>query len=87
MIEKEQALEPALSGLMNDIGKLLHEAILRTVGKEYGFALFMFGLAGDEKSRMNYISDCNREDMIAVLKEFIARVEGRYDGTNFTRKQ
>lgn len=82
MIEKEQPIEPVLARLMTDIGNAIGHALKETVrntGEEYGFALLMFGLKGDESSRMNYISNSNREDMLAAMKEFIARAEGRYD--------
>jgi len=43
----------------------------------YGFALLVFGL-GETAGRMNYISNADREDMLAALKELVARFEGRY---------
>lgn len=89
-IEQEQPIEPALKELMNDIGKILGRAIAEHThtapGERYGFALFMFGLAGDELSRMNYICNCNRQDMLTALKEFIARAEGRYQ-PDFTKRR
>lgn len=85
MIEKEQPIQPELRQIMNDIGRVIAQAMKETVGPDYGFALLMFGLAGDEKGRMNYLCNCNREDMLAAMKEFIARAEGRYDG-DFTKR-
>lgn len=88
--EKEQSIEPLLVKLMNDIGHIIGGALKETVketGEEYGFALLMFGLKGDESSRMNYIANVNREDMLAALKEFIARNEGRYEEFNFAKKR
>lgn len=88
--EKEQDIEPLLRELMNDIGRrighALHEHTAHTT-ERYGFALLMFGLSGDEACRMNYICNCNREDMLAALKEFIARNEGRYEEVDFTKKK
>jgi hypothetical protein len=57
----------------NDIGRIIGMAL----PKEYGFALLIFGL-GESDGRMNYISNASREDMLAALKELIARFEGRY---------
>lgn len=37
--------------------------------------------------RVNYISNAKRDDMIAVMKEYIARVEGRYTDGESERKQ
>lgn len=90
MIEQEQPIEPALKALMNDIGKILARALnehTKGTSEKYGFALLMFGLKGDETTRMNYISNANREDMLAALKEFIARNEGTYNPAKFGRKQ
>jgi|SRR5215831_5236909 len=82
--EKEQPIERVLVKLMNDIGHILDGALKEHTAKhtdeKYGFALFMFGLTGNESSRMNYVANVNREDMLAGLKEFIARAEGRYEG-------
>ena len=88
-MEKEQPIESVLRGLMIDIGRVLDSSLKRHTkdcGEAYGFALFMFGLTGNETSRMNYVANIDREDMIAALKEFIARNEGTYQ-ENFTRKQ
>lgn len=89
MIEQEQPIQPELRAIMNDIGRVIAQAMKETAGPGYGFALLMFGLEGDEKGRMNYLSNCNREDMLTAMKEFIARAEGRYEGdfTKRSRKQ
>jgi hypothetical protein len=94
MKEKEQPIEPNLTKIMNDIGYIIGGALTehtKGTGEKYGFALLMFGLTGNESNRMNYICNCNREDMLASMKEFIARNEGRYeeppDFTKKTRKQ
>lgn len=90
MIEQEQPIEPNLRQLMQDIGKLLEVALreaTKNTGERYGFALLMFGLAGSESSRMNYISNAVRQDMLAAMKEFIARNEGTYDPGFLGRKQ
>lgn len=84
MIEKEQPIEPTLHELMNDIGKIIGRALRNHAGEKYGFALLMFGL--EEGGRMNYISNCDRGDMLVAMKEFIARNEGRYE-ENFTKQQ
>lgn len=89
-MEQEKPIEPLLFQLMNEIGQIIGSALqVHTIshGEKYGFALFMFGLEGGESSRMNYISNCRREDMLAALKEFIARNEGTYQEANFTKKR
>jgi len=81
MIEKPQEIETAMYEVMNNIGHLLGSAINEAAyvsGNKFGFALFVFPL-GEGEGRMNYISNARREDMLAALKEFIARNEGRFE--------
>lgn len=58
----------------NDVGKIIGSVL----PPGYGFALLIFG-TGESAGRMNYISNANRDDMLAALKELIARFEGRYN--------
>lgn len=63
---------------MNDLARELDQRFnpppsARTVG----FALFSFEFGKTEGGRVNYISNGNREDMIAAVKEWLARAEGR----------
>jgi len=86
MTGKEQPIEPNLKKLMNDIGNLLGGALAsatKDTGLKYGFCLFMFQFG--EGGFTNYISNANREDMLATLKEFIANAEGRYHEGKETR--
>jgi hypothetical protein len=57
----------------NDIGRLIGQ----TLPPDYGFALLIFGI-NEGKGRMNYISNADRDDMVAALHELLARFEGRY---------
>jgi hypothetical protein len=87
MIEKEQPIEEKMRQVMNDIGHVIGREIKKS-GERYGFALLVFPMGENEPhDRMNYISNARREDMLAAMKEFIARVEGRYDDGDFTRKK
>lgn len=89
-IEQERPIEPVLRDLMNDIGRRIGASLNETVsktGERYGFALLMFGLEGNESSRMNYIANVERKDMLAAMKEFIARNEGTYHEPDFTKKR
>lgn len=49
-------------------------------GKNTGFVLMTFEFGGD-KGRCNYISNANREDVVVLLKEQLARFEGSPDVT------
>ena len=77
MKEQEGPVEEKMRGIMNDIGHLIGDAI-HNVDPNYGFALLVFECGERVDSRMNYISNAHREDMLAAMKEFIARNEGRY---------
>lgn len=42
-----------------------------------GFALLIFEHGSVDGGRVNYISNSNRDDMIAAMREWLARAEGR----------
>lgn len=84
MKEKQQPIEPHLRKIMNDIGKTLANTINEVGEGKYGFCLFVFNFG--EKGRINYISNAQREDMVATLKEFIANVESEFPDS-FTKKK
>jgi hypothetical protein len=46
--------------------------------KKIGFVLFMAEFGKIDGGRVNYISNGERADMIAMVKEWLARAEGRY---------
>lgn len=58
--------------MMNDIARILDAAF-----SPLGFALLVFDKEGDDRSRMNYICNCDRSDMVVALKELVANFEGR----------
>lgn len=75
-------MEPIQADLyerMNILGKELGN-----IFKPYGFSLLVFDYG--DKGRMNYISNACREDIIAAMKEFIAKHEGRYHDTPKTNQ-
>lgn len=43
-----------------------------------GFILLTAEFGKIEDGRVNYISNGNRPDMLAMLREYLARAEGRY---------
>jgi hypothetical protein len=57
---------------MNNIARLLAKAF-----KGFGFTLLVFDFNALNGGRMNYISNAQRPDMIAAMKEFIAADEAR----------
>lgn len=46
--------------------------------KKVGFVLLIAEFGVIEGGRVNYISNADRADMLAMMKEYIARAEGRY---------
>ena len=46
--------------------------------RKIGFVLLCAEFGQIDNGRVNYISNGRRDDMIAMMKEFIARAEGRY---------
>lgn len=46
--------------------------------RKLGFILLVAEFGKMDGGRVNYISNGNREDMLTMLREYLARVEGRY---------
>jgi len=84
-MEIEQPIEPEVNEVMNELGHFLDAFFKKMTGKKWGFALLVFKFGQGDDHRCNYISNSNREDMIATMKEFIARNEGTY--INPTKKK
>ena len=50
--------------------------------RNVGFILLTAEFGKIDGGRVNYISNGEREDMLAMMREYLARAEGRYsDGT------
>lgn len=63
---------------MDAIARGLDEAFNGAGPKKIGFVLLMAEFGKIDGGRVNYISNGDRTDMIAMLKEWLARAEGRY---------
>ena len=78
-------VQPKYTQFMNKIARAIDEAFngKRKPGKEptVGFVLLVAEFNKIEDGRVNYISNGERADMIAMMKEYIARAEGRYSET------
>lgn len=55
------------------MARALDEFLKDRFGRRMGFSLFVFEFG--EKTNLSYMSNGSREDMIAVVKEWLARVE------------
>jgi hypothetical protein len=89
MPEREQPIEPRFREQMNRIGRAIDMAfngdVLSPEDKKVAFALFIFPFGQPNgEHRSNYISNARRPDIVATLKEFIARMEGTFVETNGT---
>lgn len=80
MSAAHQPIQPEHIDLMNNLARALDGLFNRGKWpKVTGFALLVFPFGQPNEEHIgNYISNADREDMIAAMKEFIARAEGRY---------
>jgi hypothetical protein len=64
---------------MNLLATAIDETLNRKVKpKRLAFVMLVAEFGQIDNGRVNYISNGTRADMIAMMKEFIARAEGRY---------
>lgn len=71
-------IQPQYEQLMRDLANFLDGMFngdLRGKDRTTGFCLMVFPFDGD--GRANYISNANREDVVTMLKEQLARFEGQ----------
>lgn len=73
----DQPIEPKVRTVMNALAHAISGAI-NPKDNNWGFVLLVFPWGDKPDNRMNYISNGDRDDVIASMKEFIARNEGRY---------
>ena len=84
----EGAIDDRYLGAMNRVTETLDRHFNAFCGeKRVGFVLLIAEFDQINAGRVHYISNANRSDMIAMMKEFIARAEGRYVDPAETTKQ
>jgi hypothetical protein len=71
----EAGLRAAMNRMADAINEALNEGAARGKGR-YGFIMMVFPFEGHE-GRCNYISNANRDDVVTLLKEQLARFEGQ----------
>lgn len=78
------AIEPRFREMMNNLAQGLDVTFNghpppppQAWDKPVGFVLLTFNFG--DNVRVNYISNAEREDMIAAMKAFLARAEGQPD--------
>lgn len=64
---------------MNDLARVIDTSLNGKPGKprRLGFILLVAEFGQITDGRVNYISNGDRADMIAMLREYLARAEGR----------
>lgn len=73
---------------MNRVAEVLDRQFNPVIGeRKVGFVLLISEFGKIEGGRVNYISNGERADMIAMMKEYIARAEGRYADPDKATKQ
>ncbi len=73
-------IQPDAHGPMNRLARQIDKGLngkARGKDRRWGFVLLVAEFNKIEGGRVNYISNGDRADMIAMLKEYLARVEGR----------
>jgi hypothetical protein len=74
-------IDPRVHAMMEACARGLDEAFngeLKGLKRKTGFILMVFPF-DDHGGRCNYISNANREDVVTLLKEQLARFEGQPD--------
>lgn len=69
--EAEQPIEPEYHTFMNDFAKIINAFVRSSFGPDMGFMFAMFKTG--ESSRFNYISNCNRDDIITLMEEMLTK--------------
>lgn len=68
----------ATNDIMKAIATAIDDGLNGTMRpKPNGFVVLVFPTDGPEGARTNYISNCERQDVIVALKEVLARFEGQ----------
>lgn len=74
-------IQPDAHGPMNKLARDIDRGLngkAKGKAKRYGFILLVAEFGKIEDGRVNYISNGERADMIAMMREYLARLEGRY---------
>ena len=80
MSTDSQQIEAVMQGLASGIDGILNgdqEDPLNT-GRKYGFVLLVAEFGDIAEGRVNYVSNGDEATMVAMLQEYLARLEGRY---------
>jgi hypothetical protein len=72
-------IDPRHRANMNMLANAIDETLNgKTKPRRLGFVMLVAEFGQIDDGRVNYISNGSRSDMLSMMKEFIARAEGRY---------
>ena len=74
----QEAYRKTMNKLARHIDQFLNGKRRSGQPPKVGFVLLVAEFDKIENGRVNYISNGERESMVAMLREYLARVEGRY---------
>lgn len=72
-----EPIQPQFRAAMNEIAEALDDIFNGAGERKVGFVLLSFEFGKTDGGRVNYISNGERCDMIAAMREFLGRAEGR----------
>ena len=80
MSTNRQHTEAVMQGLASGIDGILNGDLTDPLntGRKYGFVLLVAEFGDIAEGRVNCVSNGDKAKMVAMLKEYLARLEGRY---------
>lgn len=63
--------------LMQEIARVVNRALNPNGDAPNGFVLLVFPADGPEGQKTNYVSNCDRKEILVAMKEVVARFEGQ----------
>ena len=80
MSTDRQHTEAVMQGLARGVDSILNGDLTDSLntGRKYGFVLLVAEFGDIADGRVYYVSNGDKVTMVAMLKEYLARLEGRY---------
>ena len=75
-----QHTEAVMQGVASVVDSILNGDMMNPLntGRKYGFVLLVAEFGDIVEGRVNYVSNGDKVTTVAMLKEYLARLEGRY---------
>ena len=80
MSTDRQHTEAVMQGLASGVDSILNGDLTDSLntGRKYGFVLLAAEFGDIAEGRVNCVSNGDKVTIVAMLKEYLARLEGRY---------